>query len=178
MKYQAAVLELSQEEIDLLATLDRSRTVAVALQDRARIVLDAAAGTTNQSIAKQRGIEEHRVARWRNRWKERHDQWKQSDPELRPPMSEKLIKEWLSDRKGRGKKPEITEEQKALILAVACEPPSNSGCPHTHWTDRLLAQEVVRRGIVETVSHVWIWAFLKHARFEAAQEPLLPERRD
>lgn len=178
MKYQAAVLELSQEEIDLLTTLDRSRTIEVALQDRARIVLDAAAGTTNQSIAEQRGIEEHRVARWRNRWKERHDQWKQSDPELRSPMSEKLVREWLSDKKGRGKKPEITEEQKALILAVACEPPSNSGYPHTHWTDRLLAQEVIRRGIVETISHVWIWAFFKHARSETTQESLLSERRD
>ncbi len=58
-------------------------------------------------------------------------------------------------------KPEITEEQKALILAVACEPPSQSGYPHTHWTDRLLAREVIRRGIVETISHVWIWAFLR-----------------
>lgn len=178
MKYQAAVLELSQEEINLLTALDRSRTVEVALQDRARIVLDAAAGTTNQSIAKQRGIEEHRVARWRNRWKERHEQWKQSDPELRPPMSEKLVKEWLSDKKGRGKKPHITEEQKALILAVACEPPSQSGYPHTHWTDRLLAQEVIRRGIVETLSHVWIWSFLKDKRPETTQKPLLAEHGD
>ncbi len=93
MKYEAAILEWSQEEIDLLTTIDRSRTVEVALQDRARIVLDAAAGTTNQRIAKQRNIEEHRVARWRNRWKEQHVPWKKSDPKLRTPMSEKLVKE-------------------------------------------------------------------------------------
>jgi transposase len=93
-------------------------------------------------------------------------------------MSEKLVKEWLSDKKGRGRKPKITDEQKALILAVACEPPSQSGYPHTHWTDRLLAHEVIQRGIVKTVSHGWIWSFLKSARPEAAQKPLLSERRD
>jgi transposase len=178
MKYQAAVLELSQEEIKLLNAIDRSHTLGVALQDRARIALDAGAGMTNQQIAEQRGIEEHRVARWRNRWKAQHELWKKSDRELRPPMSDKLVREWLSNTKGRGRKPEITEEQKALILAVACEPPGNSGYPHTHWTARLLAKEVIRRGIVETISHVWIWDFLKSTRPETAQKRLLVERKD
>ena len=121
MKYEAAVLELSQEEIDLLTIIDRYRTVGVALQDRARIVLDAAAGTTNQQIAQQRNIEEHRVARWRNRWKEQHDPWKKSDPKLRPPMSEKLVKEWLSDKKGRGKRLPIEYKLPQCHLAEASD---------------------------------------------------------
>ena len=103
MKYQAAIVELSQEEVDLLSRIDHSRSVGVALQERTRIVLDAAAGATNRQIAAQRSIEEHRVARWRNRWKHLHDHWKTLDPKLRPPLSEKLIVQWLSDKKGRGK---------------------------------------------------------------------------
>ena len=178
MKYQAAVIVLSQDETDLLTTIDRSRSISVALQERARIVLAAANGNTNQQIAQQHNIEEHRVARWRNRWKQQHDQWKTLDTKLRPPMSEKLIHQWLADKARRGRNAQITPEQKALILAVACEPPSKSGYPNTHWTDRLLAKEVIRRGIVETISHVWIWAFLKGKRPKATQKRLLVERKE
>jgi len=178
MKWQAVPLELSPEEVKLLSLIDRSRTVGVALQERARIVLAAATGMTNQQITKQYNIEGHRVSRWRNRWKQHHDHWKALDPKLRPPLSETLVRQWLADKAGRGQKPRITPEQKALILAVACEPPAKSGYPHTHWTDRLLAQEVVRRGIVESISHVWIWDFLKDKRPETAQKRLLVERKD
>ena len=176
MKYQAASITLTPEEIALLTAIDRSRSVKVALQDRARIVLGAANGKNNRQIAKQHNIEEHRVARWRNRWKQQHDAWNKLDPKQREGMSEKLVQKWLSDKEGRGKKSEMTSEQKALILAVACEPPSKSGYPHTHWTDRLLAQEVVKRGIVASISHVWIWSFLKDKRSETAQKRLLVER--
>jgi len=34
------------------------------------------------------------------------------DADLRPPMSEKLLRSWLSDRPGRGRKATITKEQK------------------------------------------------------------------
>ena len=36
--------------------------------------------------------------------------------------------------------------------AVACEPPEKSGRPVTEWTHAELADEVVRRGIVESIS--------------------------
>lgn len=174
MKWQAAVLELNPQEITVLTKIVRSKTLGVAVLERAQIVLAAAEGRTNQNIVAEFGFEKHRVSLWRNRWKELHTQWSRLDEKLRPPLSEKLVLQWLADRKGRGKKPKITEEQKALILAVACESPENSGYPHTHWTDRLLAQEVVRRGIVETVSHVWIWdfsvRFLGDKRAETAQK--------
>lgn len=178
MKYQAVPIELGQAETDLLTTLDRSRSVGVALQERARIILAADNGNTNRQIAKQYNIEEHRVGRWRNRWQQQHDHWKTLDPQLREPMSKKLVRGWLVDKAGRGRKAEITPEQKVLILTIACEPPSQSGYPNTHWTDRLLAAEVIKRGIVEYVSHVWIWSFLKEKRSEAAQKCLLVERRD
>ena len=90
-------------------------------------------------------------------------------------MSAKLVRKWLADAEGRGTKPMITQEQRALILAVACELPGESGYPHTHWTDRLLAAEVMERGIVEYVSYVWIWKFLKSARPETAQKSVLVE---
>jgi hypothetical protein len=178
INWQAAVIELTPQERTVLTKIVRSKTLGVAVQERAQIVLAASEGRTNQKIVADFGFEKHRISLWRNRWKELHLQWTQLDEKLRPPLSEKLVLQWLGDRKGRGRKPEITEEQKSLILAVACEPPEKSGYPHTPWSDRLLAQEVIRRGIVESVSHVWIWNFLKYTRPEAAQKRVLPERRN
>ena len=163
---QASLVELDSQKTVILRKIVRSKTLGDSLKERSQIVLAASEGLTNRQIEKEHGLEEHRVSHWRTRWHEFHEQWKQLDPALRPKMSAKLVRQWLADAEGRGAKPAITEEQRALILAVACEPPGNSGYPHTHWTDRLLAAEVIKRGIVEYVSHVWIWNFLKGQRHE------------
>ena len=174
---QASLVELDAFESGILRKNVRSKTLGDSLKERSTIVLSASEGYNNRQIAKEHGLEEHRVSHWRTRWHAFHEQWKRLDPALRPKMSAKLVRLWLSDAKGRGKKPTITAEQRALILAVSCEPPGKSGYPHTHWTDRLLAAEVMKRGIVAHVSHVWIWRFLKSARPEAAQKSILVERK-
>lgn len=171
----AAPIELDQQEQGFLRNIIRSKTLGVVFQERAQIVLAAAEKRTNLQIQKEYGLEEHRIAIWRNRFFEAHETWKQLDPDLRPAMSKALILAWLADRKGRGRKPTITPEQKALILAVACESPSKSGYPNTHWTDRLLAREVVKRGIVEYIAFQTVWSFLKDKRPETAQNRVLPE---
>jgi hypothetical protein len=173
---QAVLVELGLQEKLILHKIFCSKTLGSALKERAQIVLAASEGLANRQIVREYDIEEHRVGIWRRRWHKKHEAWKKLDPELRPKMSKKLVCQWLADASGRGCKPEITEEQRTLILAVACEPPEQSGYPHTHWTDRLLAAEVIKRGIVEYVSHVWIWNFLKSARAQAAQKPVLAER--
>jgi hypothetical protein len=179
---QAAFVELDSQESGILRKIVRSKTLGDSLKERARSVLLASEGLTNHQIETEHGLEEQRVSQWRTRWHNFHEQWKQLDPELRPKMSAKLVRRWLADAEGRGAKPTITQEQRALILAVACEPPSQSGYPHTHWTDRLLAAEVIKRGIVEYVSHVWIWNFFRvifhgATRLETAQKSVLPEGR-
>lgn len=59
----------------------------------------------------------------------------------------------------------FTADQIALILAVACEPPDKSGRPVTHWTSRELADEVIKRGIVATISVRQVGRFLKQRNF-------------
>ena len=46
----------------------------------------------------------------------------------------------------------FTPEQVAKIIAVACEKPSESEHLVSQWTPRELAAEVIRRGVVQTVS--------------------------
>src|SRR5207249_986229 len=54
------------------------------------------------------------------------------------------------------------------IVAVACEAPTDSGRPVSHWTPREVAEEVRKRGIVETISTRSVGRFLKSGRFTAA----------
>ena len=54
------------------------------------------------------------------------------------------------------------------IVAVACRAPCESGRPISRWTPREVADEVRKRGIVETISTRSVGRFLKSGRFEAA----------
>ena len=174
----AAPIKLEPLEKNILRKILNARNATGNdLKIRSQIVLAAAEKLTNIQIQEQYGIEAHRVATWRNRFHEHHELWKLLDPNLRPKMNEKLIRSRLADKAGRGKKPTITPEQKALILALACEPPSQSGYPNTHWNVRLLAQEVIKRGIVKYIAFQTAASFLKGSRLETTQKRLLAERR-
>jgi putative transposase len=74
---------------------------------------------------------------------------------------ETAIEDVLSDNPRSGRPGTFVPDQVARILAVACEPPENSGRPVTHWTPRELAEEVVARGIVPSISVRHVGRFLK-----------------
>ncbi len=54
---------------------------------------------------------------------------------------------------------------------MACEPPSESGRPFTHWTQETLAQAAIENGIVKDISRHSVGRFLR----EAALKPHLSE---
>lgn len=95
----------------------------------------------------------------------------------KPAAVREAIAEVRSDLPRAGCGGTFTAEPIARILAVACEPPENSGRPVTHWTARGLADEGIRRGIVPTTSVRHVGRFFKDGRAEAAPEPVLGERR-
>jgi hypothetical protein len=128
-------------------------------------------------IAVQYGLEVHFVGMWRNRFAKHYRSWKQTDASMRPDWSEKLILAWLQDAKGRGRKEGFPPERRTKIVAISRESPAQSGLPVTHWTPLLLAEEAVRRGIVETISASTVSRILKK-RFVAAPEPILAQRKD
>jgi hypothetical protein len=47
------------------------------------------------------------------------------------------------------------------IVAIACESPEKSERPVSHWTAKELAQEAIKRGIVEKISPRSVGRFLK-----------------
>ena len=69
--------------------------------------------------------------------------------------------EILADAPRSGAPSTFAPEQIATMIAVACKDPEACGRPVTHWTPRELAQEVILRGIVPTISARHVGRFLK-----------------
>ena len=67
----------------------------------------------------------------------------------------------LSDDPRPGCPGTFAPDQIARIIAVACELPEDSGRPVTHWTPAELAEEVVARKIVPSISVRHVGRFLK-----------------
>lgn len=67
----------------------------------------------------------------------------------------------LSDAPRDGSTGTFTAEQVTQILATACEPAEQSGRPIDRWTHRELADEVIQRGIVPSISVSQIGRYLR-----------------
>ncbi len=104
------------------------------------MILGAADGKRNAEIARELAVSVDTVRSWRMRW-----------IGLQALSLEDLsVSERLTDILRPGRPSEITAEQTCQIVAMACEQPKER--PISHWTGREIADEVMRRGIVPTIS--------------------------
>jgi putative transposase len=87
-----------------------------------------------------------------------------------------VIVEALTDHPRAGTPATFTAEQIVQMVAVACEDPADSGRPVSHWTPREVAEEVCKRGIVETISTRSVGRFLKSGGFAAPSGRVLAQR--
>ena len=87
-----------------------------------------------------------------------------------------MVQETLADRPRSGSPGKFSAEQLCQIIAVACQPPAESGRPVSHWTAQELADEVVKQEIVESISPRHIGRFLKGIGFEAASVTVLADQ--
>jgi putative transposase len=176
MPGRARKLIITERQQAILRTLVRSGTCPQALAQRARMILLAFEGLDNQDIAVQVGSERHAVGLWRRRWADAFPRLVLVECCETPSALPAAIEGLLSDLPRSGSPGKFTAEQVAQILAVACEVPEASGRPVTHWTPSELADEVIKRGIVASISARQVGRFLKSGRVEAAPEPVLAQR--
>ena len=87
-----------------------------------------------------------------------------------------MIVEALTDHPRSGTPATFTAEPIGQIVAVACEEPADSGRPVRHWTPREVAEEVRKRGIVETIRTRSVGRFLQSGRLTAASGGILAQR--
>jgi hypothetical protein len=152
---------VTTRERQILEPLARAKTAPQRLVERCRIVLLSAEGRANEAQADELGIDRQRVRRWRHRWAKARpaldaaEKREASDKDL-----EKLIVGILMDDERSGAPPKFTPEQITAIIALACEHPSQSGVPVSHWTPPELAREAIKRGIVESISPRQVDRFL------------------
>jgi transposase len=134
--YQIA---LSGEEQAVLAV--RARSVRGPYRDRLRaaIVLAAAAGQANATIAAGLGVCTDTVRKWRRRFAEG-----------------RLA--GLKDAPRSGRPPSFTAADRAEVIALACALPAESGVPLSRWSRPDLAREVSARcGIAVSASTIGRW---------------------
>ena len=100
------------------------------------------------------------VQLWRDRYSKQQEELKRIEAET-PLKVRGLIVKILSDNQRPGSPSNFTDEQVAAIIALACEDPAKIGLPFSHWTPGLLQIEVIKRGIVPSISVRQIGRFFK-----------------
>lgn len=135
-------VDLTDDERRELEGLVRRHKTGQQLADRARIVLRAASGLNNSEIGRELALEPDTVRLWRQRWL----------GFAGVALADLSVADRLADAPRSGTPARITPEQVCRIMALACEAPGESGRPISQWSTTELAAEIVRRGIVETIS--------------------------
>jgi len=153
------IVSFRQKEI--LKGIIRASNSSQSKVFRAKIVLLASQGLKNKVIAKQLNTGDKTARLWRKRWAE--SKLSEVDNNLTHRELKGLILQALSDAPRTGTPPKFSAEQVTQILALACELPYECGVPISHWTPRLLTKEVIKRGIVESITEGSIRNFLKRS---------------
>jgi len=131
----------------------RRQTNPQRLVRRAKVLLAMEAGANNRQMAHQRPLNRGTVCVWRHRWRALTPQLAQVEAEgLRDQALTTMSAEGLTDHPRLGAPATFPAEQIVQIVAVACEPPEESGRPLSHWTPREVADEVRTRGMVNAIS--------------------------
>ncbi len=143
-------VELDNEEKQELEKILARHSTSQQVAKRAKIILLASQGKNHRTIAKELDISRKMARLWRERWL----QLKQKDA---------LVKERLLDAERPGSPTKFTTEQVLQLFAIACESPEKYGRPISHWTSRELAEEMVKQGIVESISTRHVGRLLSEA---------------
>jgi putative transposase len=161
---QPPAIELSTRQQTLLEQLKRAPTNAHRLVQRASLILHMATPANNQQAARHERCSRETVQLWRRRWLAAGPRLSAAeangciDKELGA-----LIMQVLDDAARPGAPATFSAEQLTQLVALACEDPADSGRPVSHWTSRELADELIKRKVVSSISARHVGRFLKSA---------------
>ena len=160
-------IELSEQEREKLQELVKRHKVGQQIAIRGRIILAAGTGKNNSQIKRELGVGQDMVRLWRERW-----------ILLKSIKLDDLsVEERLEDLPRSGKPAKISANQRCQIEQLACEPPAEAGRPITHWTNREIADEIMKRGIVEQISARHAGRLLKRGGYQTASSSVLANSR-
>jgi putative transposase len=157
-----ATLLITTTQLALLQHLRQRQTLCQRLLRRVLILLALATTPCIEAVARDLHVSRLTVRLWRDRWNAaspvllQAEQDNASEQQLLAALADVL-----DDNDRPGTPATFTPEQIVQIVAVACEPPEQSGRPISHWTTRELADEVKKRHIVTTIHPTTVGLFLK-----------------
>lgn len=134
MGKNAGSITLTPQERSFLELQTRSRTIQAQTVCRARILLLRADGTSIDSIADKVNINRCSVMLCLKKFKEGG------------------VENALFDAPGRGRNAEITDDEKAWIINIACQKPVDLGYAAEVWTYALLTKHINRSA--EAAGHI------------------------
>ena len=137
-----AKIELSEPVRSELEKLVARHTTGQQKAQRARIILKAADGKNHTEIARELKISIDRAALWRGRWLARAGIG----------VDDLSVEARLEDLPRPGAPSGLSADQMCQIEQMACEAPEKAGRPISQWTGREIADELMKRGIVEHIS--------------------------
>lgn len=124
MGRKATVITLSADEREYLETQTRARTIQAQTVNRARILLLKADGCSIDDIADKVGLNRKSVMLCINKF------------------NEGGVENALFDAPGRGRNSEITDDEKAWIINIACQKPKDLGYAAETWTYAKLTSHI------------------------------------
>ena len=160
------IIELSENDRTYLESLVRSRTMQAQIVQRARIILLRADGIPIDTIADKIGINRKGVMLCINKYKSGGTE------------------NALHDAPGRGRNPQITDDEKAWIINIACQRPYELGCAEETWTYTRLAAYINTHAEasgytrLSTISRSGIKSILDHAQIKPHKIQYYCEKRN
>lgn len=151
-----APLRLSDQDREALHTLLNRHSTAQQIALRGHIILLADEGKNHREIARELTISRDMARLWRHRWLERVP-------------TDSPVAERLADAPRPGGPATFTLEQTLQLFALACENPEDSRRPISHWTPRELADEMVKRALVDRISPRHVGRLLAEADLKPHQ---------
>ena len=161
-----ASLPLTDRQRAILTEMVHSRRRPHDEVQRASIIIQSADGARTRHLAEALGVSDPTVRLWRKRWAHATPQLAAAEAEADAETLRDLIHQVLRDGPRRGRPATFTPEQLCQLVAVACEAPEACGRAASHWTSRELADELIKRGIVLTISPRSVGRFLKRSGLE------------
>jgi transposase len=135
------------EQREALEHFIRTHSTPQQLALRARMIVQAADGVGVRASARELGVWPKTVRYWRKRWREATDR--------------QSVSERLADLQRSGAPATFTAEQICALVAMTCEKPSESERPISQWSQREIADEAIRRGLIPSISQRSVGRFLK-----------------
>ncbi|MDP6359519.1 MAG: helix-turn-helix domain-containing protein [Planctomycetota bacterium] len=150
--------EFQRTELERIIARDTSPQRLVR---RASLILALSECQYIQAAANKVGVSRQTAHDWHQRWLAAQDRLSAVESSDGEKGLFSAVFELLSDVPGRGRKPKFSAEQVCEIVAVACERPQESKRPTSHWSQKELKAEVIKRKIVDDISVSSVGRFLK-----------------